>query len=194
MTDQPTPCRSTQHCATHDFCHRCAPDLAKASRHLVKVMDAAKIDTKRQGAVYAQLAATVRDAARQTGQQPDPAAEETHVVTDDSDDPEHTDDCPGCLPECAQCDDTGACNGGPCAHPAAGLDASQPATEAHPADVTLIVERRGATDWLMGSTHYDLADRDQALDCLARRRKQFPNNEHRLVRETTTWTVEETDQ
>ncbi|KAB1979253.1 hypothetical protein [Streptomyces triticiradicis] len=25
-----------------------------------------------------------------------PAAEETHVVADDSDDPEHTDDCPGC--------------------------------------------------------------------------------------------------
>jgi hypothetical protein len=24
------------------------------------------------------------------------AAEETHVVTDDSDDPEHIDDCPGC--------------------------------------------------------------------------------------------------
>jgi hypothetical protein len=24
------------------------------------------------------------------------AAEETHVVADDSDDPEHVDDCPGC--------------------------------------------------------------------------------------------------
>ncbi|AWT42598.1 MULTISPECIES: hypothetical protein [Streptomyces] len=27
---------------------------------------------------------------------PKPAAVETHVVADDSDDPEHTDDCPGC--------------------------------------------------------------------------------------------------
>ncbi|QLJ01493.1 hypothetical protein HZZ00_10975 [Streptomyces sp. NEAU-sy36] len=25
-----------------------------------------------------------------------PPAEETHIVSDDSDDPEHTDDCPGC--------------------------------------------------------------------------------------------------
>jgi hypothetical protein len=25
-----------------------------------------------------------------------PAAEETHIVADDSDDPEHVDDCPGC--------------------------------------------------------------------------------------------------
>jgi len=77
------------------------------------------------------------------------------------------------------------------AAPAAGLSDTQPANEAHPTDITLIVERRGATDWLMGSTHYDLDDRDKALACLARRRKQFPNNEHRLVRETTTWTVEE---
>ncbi|GGW81994.1 hypothetical protein [Streptomyces griseoloalbus] len=28
----------------------------------------------------------------------EPAAEEAHVVADDSDDPEHVDDCPGCAP------------------------------------------------------------------------------------------------
>ena len=192
MTDQPTPCRSTQHCAEHGFCHRCTPSLDGAVRHLVKVMDAAKIDTKRQGAVYAQLAATVRDAARQTGQQPDPAAEETHVVTDDSDDPEHTDDCPGCLPECAQCDDTGACNGGPCAHPAAGLDASQPATDqARPPREQWRVEGYDADVWLPVSRSFSSSE-----DAHARKRvsKRYPDMPTRVVRETTTWTVEETDQ
>ncbi|MEV4424017.1 hypothetical protein AB0K23_01310 [Streptomyces sp. NPDC049602] len=294
MTDQTVPCRTTQHCARHGFCHRCAPDLADASQHLVKAMTVARIDDEHTGALYAQLAAGVRDAARQaSGQQPDTAScgsrslptysgkvvrcvldtghptqcqsaaeypyvswpnpsngvwnpeaeqpdpttaddptplrwglgdvlhndddstivcmsgpdrepywleldperaaalredldtpeEETHIVADDSDDPEHVDDCPGCEAFSLT---------GHVAAPAAGLSDTQPANdEAHPADVTLIVERRGATDWLMGSTHYDLADRDKALACLARRRKQFPNNEHRLVRETTTWTVEE---
>ncbi|MFF8840531.1 hypothetical protein [Streptomyces sp. NPDC015130] len=66
MTEQPEACRSTQHCATHGFCHRCTPSLADASQHLVKAIDAAGITTG-SGRVYAQLAATVRDAARQTG-------------------------------------------------------------------------------------------------------------------------------
>ncbi|MFC8009116.1 hypothetical protein [Streptomyces cinereoruber] len=83
-----------------------------------------------------------------------------------------------------------------CPHHAPATVVGQPAAapdtdQAHPADVTLIVQRRGADGWLMSSTHYDLADRDRALACLARRRKQFPNNDHRLVRETTTWTVED---
>ncbi|MER7623898.1 hypothetical protein [Streptomyces sp. NPDC126503] len=79
------------------------------------------------------------------------------------------------------------------AAPVVGQPAAAPADEAHLADITLIVQRRGAAGWLMSSTHYDLADRDQALACLARRRKQFPNNDHRLVRETTTWTVEDVE-
>lgn len=32
------------------------------------------------------------------------AAEETHVVADDSHDPEHTDDCPGCTRSCGHDD------------------------------------------------------------------------------------------
>lgn len=35
----------------------------------------------------------------------------------------------GQQPECAPCNDTGACNGGPCAHPAAGLSDTQPAND-----------------------------------------------------------------
>ena len=72
MTDQTAPCRSTRHCATHGFCHRCTPDLTVASKYLVKAISAARIDDERKGAVYAQLAAAIRDAARQaSGQQPD---------------------------------------------------------------------------------------------------------------------------
>jgi len=36
-------------------------------------------------------------AARKAAVEREPAAEETHVVADDSNDPEHTDDCPGCV-------------------------------------------------------------------------------------------------
>ncbi|MFC8278472.1 hypothetical protein ACFUJR_39395 [Streptomyces sp. NPDC057271] len=68
---------------------------------------------------------------------------------------------------------------------------AQPA-EAHPTDVTYAIEKRGDTDWLMASSHYDEADREKALSRLARRREQYPDTEFRLVRETTTWTVEET--
>ncbi|MFJ8301569.1 hypothetical protein ACIQ9R_37470 [Streptomyces sp. NPDC094447] len=63
MTDQPTPCRTTQHCAAHGFCHRCTPSLDGAVRHLVKAISAAGITTG-SGHVYEQLAATIRDAAR----------------------------------------------------------------------------------------------------------------------------------
>lgn len=155
MTDQPDPCRTTRHCADHGFCHRCMPSLDDAVRHLVKAMKAAGIEYPASSDVYARLAATVRDAARQAAGQPslprrdatvDPAVcprckgdnqdafelcatcaaaapsctcihppeedagqllhasyctaavEETHIVADDSDDPEHVDDCPGCEP------------------------------------------------------------------------------------------------
>ncbi|MFE1550601.1 hypothetical protein [Streptomyces sp. NPDC058718] len=68
---RPAGCRTTQHCATHDFCHRCMPSLNDATRHLVKAIDAAGITTG-TGRVYAALAATVRDAARTaSGQQPE---------------------------------------------------------------------------------------------------------------------------
>ncbi|MFB9558676.1 hypothetical protein [Streptomyces roseoviridis] len=50
--------------------------------------------------VRRRLPATVRDAARQATAQP-------------------------AAVECPQCDDTGACNGGPCAHPAAGRQDTQ---------------------------------------------------------------------
>ncbi|MEU2236136.1 hypothetical protein [Streptomyces vietnamensis] len=75
---------------------------------------------------------------------------------------------------------------------AVGQPAEAQATdEAHPADVTFTVEKLGDTDWLTASSHYDEADRDKALSRLARRRQQYPDTEFRLVRETTTWTVED---
>ncbi|MEV6074953.1 hypothetical protein AB0L80_07580 [Streptomyces sp. NPDC052069] len=44
------------------------------------------------------IAAVAATVARQLLGTTTAAAEETHFVTDDSDDPEHTDDCPGCEP------------------------------------------------------------------------------------------------
>ncbi|MFB7936647.1 hypothetical protein [Streptomyces sp. NPDC056049] len=69
MTDQPKPCRSTQHCAVHGFCHRCTPSLDDATAHLVEAIDAAGIEYPTSSRVYAQLAATVRDAARTPARQ-----------------------------------------------------------------------------------------------------------------------------
>lgn len=78
----------------------------------------------------------------------------------------------------------------PRATPAVGQPAEAQATdEAHPADVTWTIEKRGDTDWLQASSHHD--DREKAISRLANRREQFPLNEFRLVRETTTWTVED---
>ena len=73
-------------------------------------------------------------------------------------------------------------------------DATQRTTDeaqAHPADVTFTIEKHGDTDWLMASSHYDAADREKALSRLARRRERYPDTQFRLVRETTTWTVED---
>ncbi|MFJ6667455.1 hypothetical protein [Streptomyces sp. NPDC091383] len=41
-------------------------------------------------------AAWWRTAERVHGDTASPTAVEAHIVADDSDDPEHTDDCPGC--------------------------------------------------------------------------------------------------
>ena len=72
---------------------------------------------------------------------------------------------------------------------AAGLDDNQPANEARPADHSWTVFKRGETDWLVASGTY--TDRDCALERLAKRRSEQPDAEFRVVRETTTWTVEE---
>lgn len=34
-----TGCRSTIHCANFGFCHRCAPDLAEAAKHVLRAME-----------------------------------------------------------------------------------------------------------------------------------------------------------
>ena len=92
----------------------------------------------------------IRDAARQAaGQQPqctstcpDPTARARCVLPARHAEP-HRDDKFQWWPaaECAQCGDTGACNGGPCAHPAAGLDASQPATDLPDRLAAILTER-----------------------------------------------------
>ncbi|MFH8717271.1 hypothetical protein [Streptomyces zaomyceticus] len=75
--------------------------------------------------------------------------------------------------------------------PAVGQPAEAQRTDEAPADVTFTIEKRCYTTWLTTSTHYDEAEREKALSRLARRRKQDPDTELRLVRWTTVWTVED---
>lgn len=46
-------CRSTIHCANFGFCHRCAPDLARAATHVVKAM--AEVGRQGDGELYAKV-------------------------------------------------------------------------------------------------------------------------------------------
>lgn len=65
-----------------------------------------------------------------------------------------------------------------------------PAEESVPAAFnTWSVEWQGVDAWLVASIGY--STRDAALVCLARRRERFPDRTYRLVRETTTYTVED---
>ncbi|RSS32278.1 hypothetical protein [Streptomyces sp. WAC08241] len=73
--------------------------------------------------------------------------------------------------------------------PAAGPDDTQTGTEARPAETRWHVARKDGNNWIgWGFTHSNHHD---ALQTLAQRRERHPDTEFRLVRETTTWTVEE---
>ena len=77
--------------------------------------------------------------------------------------------------------------------PAAGLDASQPATDqARPPRVQWRVELQDVDGWVLSGSACQ--DYDEAVTYLTARKDRNPDLKLRLVRETTTWTVEETDQ
>ena len=198
MPDQPKPCRSTQHCAVHDFCHRCMPSLDGAVRHLVKAISAAGITTG-SGDVYAQLAATVRDAARTAARQttgqddtkPMPCQHCGREVEDRGDpsmDGNHRVlwvHVPGgytlCNPQQAAHSTR--------AHPAAGQPAEAHDTEARPPRVQWCVEGYHADEWNPLGQAED--DRETAVAKRAAWGRRLPGVPTRLVRETTTWTVED---
>lgn len=69
------------------------------------------------------------------------------------------------------------------------MSAPSPAGEAHPSCTGWIVEVREAGRWMFVSSGY--TDKAEARARLAQRRERFPRWEHRLVRKTTTYTVEE---
>lgn len=194
-----------------------------------------------------EVVAGVRDAARQAAGQPAAAVEETHIVADDSDDPEHVDDCPGCDDDTEpdeHCPTPETHNWGcGCATdrwPAADARSSvalhmggsgndptlalllnryhdaivqqttaelraavgqqptqQPATEAHPPRVQWRVSLYDpvAEEWAPGAA---FSDRERALERLHAAHIHSPRwaddntpVKRRLVRETTTWTVED---
>ena len=64
-----TACRSSQHCAVHGFCHRCAPHLADAGRHVVQALSSAGIADADQGRAYAEIVAILLGAAPVCGDQ-----------------------------------------------------------------------------------------------------------------------------
>lgn len=193
---------------------------------------------------WADDAAGIRDAARQAAGQPD-AVEETHIVADDSDDPEHVDDCPGCetaVDHDEHCPTPETHNWGcgcptdkwPAAdarssiaahmgtqgndptlalllnryheavarqavaeHTAAAGQPDTQQTEAHPPTHRWQAEFHDpvADEWI---AHFTTADRDKAVERLQQVRSSRPRwaddgtpVDRRLVRETTTWTVEE---
>ncbi|MFJ3878026.1 hypothetical protein ACIPW5_11260 [Streptomyces sp. NPDC090077] len=61
-------------------------------------------------------------------------------------------------------------------------------TAPYPADDEWVVERLGERDWLVTSAHYESHDR--AAACLAERERDFPGARLRILRITTTYTVE----
>jgi DNA-binding transcriptional MocR family regulator len=48
-----TGCRSTIHCASFGFCHRCAPELAEASKHVMLAL--ATVGQERNSGLYEQV-------------------------------------------------------------------------------------------------------------------------------------------
>ena len=49
------PCRTTQHCAYHGWCHRCDPQLAEAGTLVVRAMKAAGITEEWTANLYRQV-------------------------------------------------------------------------------------------------------------------------------------------
>jgi len=96
----------------------------------------------------------------------------------------------GQQPECAPCNDTGACNGGPCAHPAAGLSGTQPANdEAHPPTTGFAVEIHGPDGWTQATSAFDTLP--TARQQQSRVKKRHPGKPTRIVEETITRTIVE---
>jgi Zn ribbon nucleic-acid-binding protein len=78
---------------THADCAACGHRLARGDRiaEAVDLLIALEMEVAERAEVTADRDRLQRELdARQT---------ETHIVTDDSDDPEHADDCPGCAPD-----------------------------------------------------------------------------------------------
>jgi hypothetical protein len=95
-------------------------------------------------------------------------------------------------PECTACGDSGACAGGPCAHPDAAADETQP-----PRHRWAVEFRDGVAGEWVSCTRYLV--RQRAVDRYHALSKHHPTwkdgtpVERRLVRETVTYTVEDPD-
>ncbi|MFE9844721.1 hypothetical protein [Streptomyces goshikiensis] len=68
------------------------------------------------------------------------------------------------------------------------MSANETTPNPYPHVYEWMVERRGDTDWLVASTQF--SSHDRAVACLKAREQSFPNAEFRILRITTTYTVE----
>jgi len=79
-TQEPThptpPCQSTQHCASWGWCHRCDPQAAQATRHIVKAVEAIGVPADAAGLVYAATMETLRRYRTGLDSLPTPGPEE----------------------------------------------------------------------------------------------------------------------
>ncbi len=142
MTDTRTPCRTTQHCAHHGWCHRCAPDFAATMTRVNIAIQRTDPVESHWGPLYEAVAGALLGVL--------PAPVDRATVAHDSD---------------AQ-DDV--------AHP--------------PHDGWLVEWRAEGGDWAVA---YPTHDRGKALDRMVRGRQEAPEWQWRLVRETTSYAVEE---
>ncbi|MFC7929144.1 hypothetical protein [Streptomyces cinereoruber] len=136
----------------------------------------------------------VVDAARQATGQADTTAEAARACVECELGTPHTEHCPspethnwgcGCptdeKPRCPRCDHT----------PVVGQPAAAPDTDAHPTRTQWVIEwyRAAKGEWFPDQPPYSY--REDAVDEIARQRRHQPARPLRLVRETTTWTVED---
>ncbi|THA29220.1 hypothetical protein E6R18_25275 [Streptomyces sp. A1277] len=58
MTDQPEfqPCRTTRHCATHDWCHRCDPEFSAVMDRVNGAIQHTDPDSQHWGPLYGAIA------------------------------------------------------------------------------------------------------------------------------------------
>ncbi|MDX2996389.1 hypothetical protein [Streptomyces scabiei] len=157
--DRAAPCRTTQHCAHHGFCHRCAPAFAAVMSRVNVAIQRTDPEEGHWGPLYEAVAKVLREEAREC----------TASISGN------------CLREGQS---EGACDtdGGECVY------SGRPAEDvAHPSHDSWIVELL-MTDGHWAAA-FPTHDREAALERLARNLTRTPDRQWRLVQLREAYTV-----